>query len=365
MQPNKVKYVVAPPCLLPYNLTSNLHCSLISTLSRRPLRWTIALHHHKVCPQLRPVERLILTGVLKGPPPSYAFVTRVYKRSLRPVVLAVAFLGGIWSLFAAIGFYRNVPYYNRQGASSLAIISIILGSIYTLVCAIEAFGLYAAATQRLGPVRIFAWLQGLAFVLVAGIGLTRVIIHFTMKNTIINSCINAVDGGTYVYSGFWGPITSGRIDTITATNWCNRSWDRGSWSEIIAFLATAFLAALFASVAFGFYRQLLDPSSVANAWRAPVRTDAFPSHYAPPYSAGQPYPPPHHAPYTPAGAPPYGGYQNQWAPPAGPPPDENKPPGYEGWGYGAGATDNKDPFAGGVNHQGTSGEQPQRGDGRP
>ncbi|RXW15269.1 hypothetical protein EST38_g10584 [Candolleomyces aberdarensis] len=248
-----------------------------------------------------------------------------------------------------------------EGASALAIISIILGSIYTLICIIEGFGLFAGATQRLGPVRIFAWLSGLVFILVAGIGLTRVVIHFTMKNTIINSCISAVDGGTYVYSGFWGPITSGRIDTASARRWCERSWDRGSWSEIIAFLATSFLAALFASVAFGFYRQLLDPSSIANSWRAPVRTEAYASHYAPPYSAGQPYPPPPNGPYTPAGVPPYGGYQNQWGPPAGPPPDQNKPPGYEGWGYTGGAPDNKDPFAGG---QGTSGEQPQRGDGR-
>lgn len=33
-----------------------------------------------------------------------------------------------------------------EGASSLAIISIILGSIYTLICVIEGFGLFAAAT---------------------------------------------------------------------------------------------------------------------------------------------------------------------------------------------------------------------------
>jgi len=112
---------------------------------------------------------------------------------------------------------------------------------------------------------------------------------------------------------------------------------------------------MFASCAFGYYRQLLDPASVANAWRAPVRQDFNPHQYAPPYSGPNTYPA--HAPYPPAG-PTYGGSnQGSWAPPPGPPP-EGKPPGYENWGYGAGNAGAKDPF--GDPHA----ERPERGDGR-
>lgn len=37
------------------------------------------------------------------------------------------------------------------------------------------------AQQRLKAARIYAWLSGLAILLVAGIGLAKVVIHFTMK----------------------------------------------------------------------------------------------------------------------------------------------------------------------------------------
>lgn len=94
-------------------------------------------------------------------------------------------------------------------------------------------------------------------------------------------------------------------------------------------------------IAFAYYRQMLDPSSPANASRAPssqVRRGAFPTHYDPPYNASVPnlgY----DAPYTSSGG---------YAPPPGPPPqghlDEQFAPPYEHGdgklpGYGAGFGD--------------------------
>ncbi|KAF5373449.1 hypothetical protein D9615_009503 [Tricholomella constricta] len=38
----------------------------------------------------------------QGAPPSYAFVTRVYRRNLRPIVITTAFLGALWSLFSGV-----------------------------------------------------------------------------------------------------------------------------------------------------------------------------------------------------------------------------------------------------------------------
>lgn len=98
------------------------------------------------------------------------------------------------------------------------------------------------------------------------------------------------------------------------------------------------LAVFFSTWAFAYLRQTLDPSSSANASRAPSyanRTGEYPSHYNPPYNAGfgQPY---------------YGqqsGYGYGYSSDTFVPPDEAKP-GYtlpEGkLGY---DEDTKDPFA--------------------
>jgi hypothetical protein len=111
------------------------------------------------------------------------------------------------------------------------------------------------------------------------------------------------------------------------------------------------VAALFASLAFGYYRQVLDPSSPVNFSRTPQAASfGAPSHYNPAYNASVPnlgYG--YNMPY--AGGPPPGSYQGGFAPPAGPPPqqrdDVTKPPGYAGGDgtAGAGYGKDEDPFA--------------------
>lgn len=147
---------------------------------------------------------------------------------------------------------------------------------------------------------------------------------------------------------------------------CQNLWDRDTWSEIISLLATTcqcyfyssyravnsnapVLAAFFSAIAFGYYRQVLDPTSPANATRAPssqVRMDAFPSHYNPPYNASVPNlgyndysSQPRYAP--PAGAPPGHEHDDSFVPPY-----DGKPPGYAYDGkHDYGMDDNKDPFS--------------------
>lgn len=278
-------------------------------------------------------------------------VRRFYRGNLRPVVLSVAFVAGLWSLFSGIGYLRNASVFSSQN-TSLEIATIVFGSIYLLIAAIEAFGVFAAASQRLGPVRIFAFGSALVAILVIGLGLGQIVIHFTMKTAIINVCTTANEGSTFVYTGFWGPVYSDTLSGDDARSWCTDSWNHGSWSNIISFLATSVLAVMFTGVAFAYHRQLLDPTSAANASRAPsnqVRMGAFPSHY--------------NRPYNTAVAPtlPYTTYP-QYPAPAGPPPGheddddsfvppyEGKPPGYPGGGGGKWdyeAKDVKDPFADG------------------
>ncbi|CAA7263320.1 unnamed protein product [Cyclocybe aegerita] len=252
--------------------------------------------------------------------------------SLRPVVITVAVLGGIWSLFSGIGFFRNAPIYSDNGSSKLSLLSIIVGVLYMVVMGIEIFGIFAASTQKLVFVRIYAYLAGLVVLIIAAVGLVRVVVHFTLKDDILNVCTNATTGDTIIYTGIFGPIRGGVLDAQEAAAWCKRSYDRDSWSEIVAFLITTVLAMMFAVVAFNYLRQVLDPTSPVNNAREPQRFgSAFPSHYNPPYNPNMPY----GGQY--GGAP---GYYQSYPAPAGPPPHQStdafvppypgKPPGFVG-----------------------------------
>jgi len=276
-----------------------------------------------------------------GAPPSYAFVTKMYKKSLRPVVMLVTFLGGAWAFFSAIGFFRSSGPLRSANAPFLVTTCIVLGVIYIVIMLIENLGFLAASMRRLILVRLYAYLSVVATALVLAAGLFRTIIHFTRKNDIINACSTFTEGEV-VFFGFWGPVSRDNLDREEAAEWCERSWGRESWAEIVSLLFTLVLAGLFTSVAFAYYRQVLDPSSVANA-RPPVRVDMYPSHYNPAYGSN--------AGYGYNNQYPAGPYHQPYAPPPGPPPprdDDGNPPGYTGGdaARGYGFQDQKNPAEG-------------------
>jgi len=289
----------------------------------------------------------------QGAPPSYAFVTRVYRRNLRPIVISTAFLAAIWSLFSGIGWFRSYGIDKDQHVPHIANLSLALGALYMAIFVIGVFGMYSAATQRVGLLRIYTFLASFATLVVMGAGLTRVVTHFVWKNDIISECTILTANKQVVYYGFWGGIEADNLDPKKAAAWCRNYWERNSWSEVVAFLILTVLGILFTILTFAYYRQLLDPTSAANASRAPssqVRIGAFPSHYNPPYNASVP-----NLSYS-YSAGPYSG-QPQYAPPPGPPPThdeafvppyDGKPPGYTGGtvkGFDADDKDDKNPFA--------------------
>jgi hypothetical protein len=62
---------------------------------------------------------------------------------------------------------------------------------------------------------------------------------------------------------------------------------RAHLSLIVSLISFAVLSIMFSVIAFGYYRQLLDPTSAANVLRAPsnqVRMDLYPSQYNPSYA---------------------------------------------------------------------------------
>lgn len=128
---------------------------------------------------------------------------------------------------------------------------------------------------------------------------------------------------------------------------CDRSWNRGAWSNIISFLIELCIAAFFLFLIFGYYKQLLDPSSAANIVRSQNQypLGAYPHQ---PYSGAPNFPPPQ--------GPPPGAYGRGFDQPFVPPYDSAKLPAYDGTGtkYGDTKGEDDDPFRDNRNDAGRS-----------
>ncbi|KAF7329686.1 DBR1 domain-containing protein [Mycena kentingensis (nom. inval.)] len=317
----------------------------------------------------------------RAPPPTGAgrWLNRTYRTNLRPIVIVVAFISALWALTSyvptsrvsllsdrtlepyaslvsmnsplssfKIGFFRSISIENGENAPKLATFAIVIGALYTGLFAIEAFGVLAASLQRAGLVRLYAMASFGGIAIAAGVGIFRVIVHFTSKSDIIRVCTSLTTGARYaVYPfGFWGPSRHEILDADDAASWCNHEYSQDSWQLIISLLFTIFLYGSFSALAWAYYRQVLDPTSVINNLRAPshqYQTYPAPTHYNPAYGAPMP-----NLGYN----APYGGPPGGFAPPPGPPPtnrdlgsDASKPPGYAGGQPGYGQDDKENPFA--------------------
>jgi len=274
--------------------------------------------------------------------PRFGF-NRVYRTNLRPVVITVGLFSALWTLLSGIGFFRSINTDKQEGVPKLATFAIVLGTVYMVGFLIETIGVISAVSQRLALVRIYAYLSLVAIVLTTGGGIFEVVVHFTSKSDILKECTDLTNGSNIaIYPfGWFGPSRHETIDAEDAAAWCNDAYNRSSWQDIVSLLVSIFLAVCFSMLAWGYYRQVLDPTSVVNFARAPSRFNAYPMH-SQPYNASVPnlgY----NAPY---GAAPYGAPQQTYAPPPGAPPasrDMGKP-GYGGE-PGYGVDDKENPFA--------------------
>jgi hypothetical protein len=292
-----------------------------------------------------------------GAPVQYAFVNRVYTRNLRPVIIAVGSLSALWTLLSAISAFRDINIDKDNHFSKLATFSVVLGIMYMVACVIEVFGVTAAVTQRLGLIMIYAMASVVSALLVVGASLVGVVVHFTLKNDLISECttLSTGENGSFRF-GLWGPSVSETLTPSEAASFCQNGWDHDSWADIVSLIIEIILGVLFSVMAFAYYRQMQDPTSVANTFRAPSNQirggGGYPQHYNPPYGSSS-------VPNLPYGAGPMP--TTTYAPPPGPPPqfggasapgydadDMGKLPSYEGGGYfdGKNHDDSKeDPFA--------------------
>lgn len=254
--------------------------------------------------------------------------------------MAVSVLSALWSLFAGIGLFRSISTDKQEGVSKLALFSIVLGAIYMAMFAIELLGFTAALMQRLALVRLYAYGSIVALGLTVAGGILQVVVHFTAKSDILKVCTDLTDGTTVaVYPfGFWGPSRHDTLDAADAASWCNDAYNRDSWQSILSLLVTILLWGSFSVLAWGYYRQVLDPTSVANFMRPSTQGRGYPSHYNPPYNASVP-----NLSYN----APYANQNPMYAPPPGPPPAaDGNPLGYTGEGAPAyGLNDKENPFA--------------------
>jgi len=238
------------------------------------------------------------------------------------VILVASGLEAFWALLSGISSFRLLAEDGSRNIPHLRTIALILGIMYMVGFVIEVFGIIAALMQRVVMVRIYAFLSILTSVLILGGKLTQVIIHFTMKNDLINECARETTGDTVYFTwGLFGPTQRTTLNPGDALNWCRSTYDHDSWADPLGFVLDILISILFVMIAFAYYKQVVDPTSPVNSSRVPsnmFRSEGYPQQYNPPYAGGSFYPPP-------PGPPPTQGYYD---PSFAPPYDGNKPPEY-------------------------------------
>ncbi|KAH0831365.1 hypothetical protein J3R83DRAFT_14028 [Lanmaoa asiatica] len=253
-----------------------------------------------------------------------------------------------------VSSFKQLKLANNDNLPKLAPLAIAQGTMYAVACAFQTFGIVAAVTvsfragligdlvvhyggqQRFNLIRLYAFLCALSTLLAIGVGILRVITHFAFKvcrsswitfcrcslspqSDLITECTTIAQTGSIgsVVFGIWGSNPTTHLDQTQALQFCENEWNHDSWAEIVALVVEAFFGILFTAIAFAYYRQELDPTSLANSSRLPsdqARTDGYPTYYNPPYD-GTPY---DGTAYVPV-----------YLPPLGPPPTDGKPPEYK------------------------------------
>ncbi|WVF68202.1 hypothetical protein IAT40_002967 [Kwoniella sp. CBS 6097] len=245
-----------------------------------------------------------------GPPPRYtAVVTKVYPYSLRPVVFFTAFIGFIYGIALGVASIKDMG--DDFETAKQKVFDIVTAVLYFVIGGIEAYALFVAFVQKIPLARFLVWLVPAGILVNLANQVIAVIIHFTMKNDLIDQCVKNEAGDLGIDRvGNISNITTDQAQTI-----CNNAWDRGTWSVFAWLFLSLIVSLLFGSILMSYYRQLIDPSSVRTR-NSQAQNQAFqmqPGYYypppPPPNNGSQPWMvPPYPGPPA-AGAPPPGGFE--------------------------------------------------------
>jgi len=270
------------------------------------------------------MDSIRLPPTASGAPPPYSLVTRVYSKSLRPVVIIGALITSIYTLLSLISAFQNVSITQSENFKTLATVALVLGIFYAIAFVVGILNLFGACAERLPIVRIASPLAVLAALAVIASAFTRTVVHFTQKDNIIAECADESTGQPIISGfGIWGSPANGQtLSNQTAQEWCSNGWSGDTSNEILNLIITMVIGALLAVIALSYYRQVRLSLGLTTA----IRRAEFPSHYEPPFSSPPPsvdftVPRPAKSYAPPPGTPPHDSYDDVLG-------YDGKPPGY-------------------------------------
>jgi len=205
----------------------------------------------------------------------------------------------IWALAWAVGAFQDINYF-KQFLTQLATFNVVIGSLYSVVAAIQVFGVFAAVKATIPLVRLYSIASLVALLCVLAAESIRTAVHFKFKGQLIDECTNELTGVVIRQGGFFRSVSK-TLTTDEARSICNDYWNHDSFSDIAWLIAALLLGLFFVSTTFSFYRQLLDPSSVrtspSNVYRLQAR-GMYPTAQGPipgyaPYNPQPDYVPPY------------------------------------------------------------------------
>jgi len=259
-----------------------------------------------------------------GQPPRYAF-SRYFRANLRPVIIGIGVISFVYALLWGGSSFSNLHFDKSQNLGSIVAFDIAIGSIYMVVALIEASGIYGAIRQSVPTIRLYSILSLVISGIILAAEILRLVVHFGFKSSMISACETAVesDNGDFNnYFGFFGNSDVHNLDPGRAQDFCNDAWSHATFSDIAWLIFSTICSLVFASLAFSYYRQLLDPMSGVARTRPQdnnVPLDTFRNYgqyneYAQgtglPYNAGRSSPRPaseYAPPYEASKLPGYGG----------------------------------------------------------
>lgn len=244
-----------------------------------------------------------------GPAPAYMrVISKANSHTLRPILLLCCFVSLCFLILLGAQDFRMAG--TAEISSRYKTFELVQGILFMAAAGVELFGLFSTYTQRLALAKTYTYLSLGALAAVITSEILGVIVIFTLKEEVVDSCVMHYSGSRGGSGGyFWGD--SDDVQGMTpneSREYCETLWGRNRTWDIIWLIVTAIVGTIFVLFGFAYARQLADPSSTAmRRPRNPFQNN-WSTHQYDPEDSHFRYPPGPNNPYA-------------YPPPPGPPPD--------------------------------------------